>query len=345
MLAALLAIVVLAACGSGSPGPQASSTKAATSTGPAASPTHPASTPASPPAPPLGVAGGYRVGQLQLTFTEPAPSGATGQTGPRPLPTTVLYPLAPQSAGSPSASPEPASGPLPLLVFAPGFLQCASSYQNLLQTWASAGYVVAAVTFPRTNCQLGNTADETDVVNQPADLSYVLSSLLELGAQSHNSFGLLSIHEIGAAGQSDGGDTVAALGANTCCTDHRLTAVAVLSGAVWPAMPGQYFTGSAPPMLFTQGNMDTINPPWAGVQLYRSDVAGARYYLNLLGASHMVPYSGTNPAEQVVARVTLAFFDRYVLGQTGALATMTQDGHVPGTATLVSGGHVPHDAG
>jgi hypothetical protein len=74
--------------------------------------------------------------------------------------------------------------------------------------------------------------------------------------------GLLDPNEVGAAGQSDGGDTVAALAANTCCTDRRLKAMAVLSGAEWPPMPGRYFSAGAPPMLFTQGSADTINPPW-----------------------------------------------------------------------------------
>ena len=39
-----------------------------------------------------------------------------------------------------------------------------------------------------------------------------------------------------------------------------------------------------------------------------------------------------------MARVTLAFFDRYVLSQAHALETMTRAGNVTGTAALVSGG-------
>ena len=42
-----------------------------------------------------------------------------------------------------------------------------------------------------------------------------------------------------------------------------------------------------------------------------------------------------------MARVTLAFFDRYVLGQADAQETMTRDGNVTGTAALVSGGQPP----
>jgi hypothetical protein len=94
-------------------------------------------------------------------------------------------------------------------------------------------------------------------------------------------------------------------------------------------------------MLITQGSADTINPPWMSLQLYSADGAAARYYLDLLGASHLIPYQGTNPVERLTARVTLSFFDRYVLGQADALQTMTRDGNITGTAALVSGGQTP----
>ena len=270
-----------------------------------------------------------------MTFTEPAHTGPADQyLRERTLVTQIWYPRARGPAG-----------PFPLLLFAPGFLQCPDTYSDLLQAWASAGYVVAAVNFPRTNCHLGTEAYEADLVNQPGDVSYVLTRLMALSARPGDPFsGLLDPHEVGAAGQSDGGDTVAALAANTCCTDRRLRAVAVLSGAEWPPMPGRYFPAGVPPMLFTQGSADTINPPWMSLQLYRADGAGARYYLDLFGASHLIPYEGTNPVERLTARVTLAFFDRYVLGQADALETMTRDGNVTGTAALVSGGQPPPDA-
>ena len=267
-----------------------------------------------------------------MTFTEPARTGPADQyLGPRTLVAQISYPRARGPAG-----------PFPLLLFAPGFRQCPGGYSDLLRAWASAGYVVAAVNFPRTNCHLGTEAYEADLVNQPRDMSYVLTRLLALNARPGDPFsGLLDPHEVGAAGQSDGGDTVAALAASTCCTDRRLKAVAVLSGAEWPPMPGRYFPGGVPPMLFTQGSADTINPPWMSLQLYHADGAGVRYYLDLFGASHLMPYQGTNPVERLLARVTLAFFDRYVLGQADALETMTRDGNVTGTAALVSGGQPP----
>jgi predicted dienelactone hydrolase len=192
----------------------------------------PAGTPGETAAP--GALGSYQVGEWQVTFVEPAHTGTAGQRlGQRPLVTQIRYPLAQRSSGR-----QPARGPFPLLLFAPGFMQCGGPYSRLLNAWASAGYVVAAVNFPRTDCHAGPAAYEPDLVNQPPDMSFVLSRLLALGSKPGDRFsGLLNRHQIAAAGQSDGGDTVAALAANACCRDHRLDAAAVLSGAECPRCP------------------------------------------------------------------------------------------------------------
>jgi len=334
MIAVVLALVT--ACAGHPRPPAAATTTAPSATKSASSSARPATSAASPAAVVVGIGGHYRIGERPLTFVEPPHTGPTGQhLGPRTLAITVWYPL----AGS-----HPAAGPRPLIVFAPGFMLCSGPYSSLLQSWASAGYVVAAVNFPRTDCHVA--AWEPDLVNQPRDLSYVITRLLALSAEPNDLFsGLLDPHQIAAAGHSDGGDTVAALAANGCCIDRRLSAVAVLSGAEWLPMPGRYFphggASGAPPMLFTQGSADPINPPEASMELYDADRPGARYYLDLLGADHMTPYTGANSVQRLVAHVTLAFFNRYVLGQTGALATMTREGNVSGAAVLVSGSEPP----
>ena len=103
-------------------------------------------------------------------------------------------------------------------------------------------------------------------------------------------------------------------------------------------MPGRYFAAASPPMLFVQGSADTVNPPWTSVQLYQADSSAARYYLDLFGADHTGPYWGTNKTEQIVVRVTVAFFDRYILGRKTALGTMTRNGNVTGSAAIVAAG-------
>lgn len=338
----LAAVLAGAACtGPGSPAPAPSapappvpapsgSPGRTPSPGPTAAP-HPA-------AGTLGVQGSYLIGRRQMVLTEPPHAGPSGaRLGPRRLLTLIRYPLA-----RPPAAGHPARGPFPLLVFAPGFLQCAAPYAPLLRAWASAGYVVAAVSFPRTDCRTGSAAYEPDVVNQPADMSYVITRLLALSGRPRGLLaGLLDPREVAVAGHSDGGDTVAALAANACCADRRLAAAAVMSGAEWPAMSALYFTRRAPPMLLVQPSDDVFNPPSLSARLYRADPGRARFYLGLPGATHEVPAMGSNPVERLTARVTLAFFNRFVLRLPGAAADLARAGNVPGRARLVSGAQPP----
>jgi len=234
----------------------------------------------------------------------------------------------------------PKAGLFPLVVFAPGFIQCDTSYHRLLRQWASAGYVVAAVNFPDTNCHVAKP-DEADLVNQPGDVAFVIRRLRSQANQGGDGWaGLIAPARIGIAGQSDGGDTVAAMAAASCCRDHLVRAVVVLAGAVWPALHGSWYASPTPPMLFVQGSADSINPVAASVQLYRGDKTGIRYYLNMLGADHLAPYEGNGKQEAVVALVTVDFLNQYLAGEH-SVGAMLRAGHVPGIAALGRGGKIP----
>jgi hypothetical protein len=229
----------------------------------------------------------------------------------------------------------------PLIVFAPGYRQCGTSYSALLRQWASAGYVVAAVDFPLTNCHVAEP-DESDLSNQPADMAFVIGRLLSLSARPrHRLTGLISASRVAVAGHSDGGDTVAAMAAASCCRYPGLRAVIVLAGAEWAPLPGTWFTAPTPPMLFVQGTADTWNPPAASMQLYGGDTTGTRYYLALFGADHFSPYEGVRAPEPVVERVTIDFLDRYLAGQPGGPGVMRRAGRVRGVSELVSAGRMP----
>lgn len=283
-----------------------------------------------------GRPGVYVVGSVTLPLVDAArDADVDGHLEPRSLPTVVRYPTVKADAAG------VADGPFPLVVFAPGFLQCAEQYDPLLQYWASAGYVVAAVDFPLTNCNVAAQADENDVVNQPADVAYVIDQVLADSAKRQGPLaGLVDPSRVGVAGHSDGGDTVAALAADSCCTDKRLRAVIVLAGGELSSLGGSYFTGPTPPMLFVQGTADPVNPPSASLDLYSSDTTGVRYYLQLEGAGHYTPYEGVAPPEPTVARVTLDFWNRYLAESPGAKAALRHDHDISG-ASLVSGGESP----
>jgi len=269
-----------------------------------------------------------------MTFDEPAYSVDGSVIAGRRLVTQIRYPLARQA----SKAARPAKGPFPMIVFAPGFMQCGAPYSKLLTFWARAGYVVVVVNFPYSDCLVPHPT-ESDMLNQPRDMSYVITRMLRLSRAKHGMFArLLNPKQIAIAGQSDGGDTVAAVAANTCCTDRRVKAVAVESGSEWPRMRGRYFarrfTRHPMPILFSQGSADTINPAGCSVTLYHADKARANFYLDLFGASHTGPYWGINRYERVVARVTLAFFNRYVLRHPDTVSAMRKHGNVAGLAAL-----------
>jgi len=304
---------------------------------PAGGTSHPVASSHPPPAPvrlAVGTIGSYSVAVQRLTLVEPPRAGVAGG---RVLRTVVRYPVIPPRAAT---APPLAKGLFPLVVFAPGYQQCDGSYDSLLRTWASAGYVVAAVEFPVTNCHV--RGPESDLVNQPRDMAFVIRRLLLISGGPQGALsGLVNPAAVAAAGHSDGGDTVAALVANTCCLDHRVVAAMVLSGAEWPPLGGSYFPPGTPPILFVQGTADNVNHPSDSLTLYQADTAGRRFYLNLYGASHLSPYEGTQPPEPIVARVTTEFLNRYVAGQLPAGAAMAAAGNVAGMAQLVRGGQPP----
>ncbi len=335
----MLAVVVLAVLGGGAylavqaiaGGPA----KARAGDRPSVTPTGSATPSHTPPPgpPPVGRLAEYHVAAKSYTFTKPA----TSQHGSRVLQVTVRYPVLPAAP----AYSRPAGGTFPLVAFAPGYKQCSSAYRYLLRQWASAGYVVAAVDFPLTSCHTIKP-DEPDLSNEPADVAFVIRRLIQLSGRSQSGLsGLIAGSKIAVAGHSDGGNLAAAIAGASCCKDIQIRAAVVLAGNEWPWGGDRWFAGHTPPVLFVQGAADPINPPAYSVQLYQADKTGTRYYLDLFGANHFTPYQGHGAPEPIVARVTLAFLDRYVAGQQGKLAAMRQAGRVPGVAELVGAGRMP----
>ncbi len=336
------AIVLIAALASPSPGPGRGhahrARPASAGSSPAASPSSPAPSSPAATARPAGTIGAYAVGRLHVTVTDRGATGLDGaQLGSRTLPVLVRYPagLAGRSAVPAPAAPG-GGGRYPLIVFAPGYLQCTRVYAHLLHAWASAGYVVAAVTFPVTNCLVRGS--ESDLENQPSDISRVITRLLAMSSsRSGRLAGLIKPGEIGVAGHSDGGDTTIAVAANTCCRDRRIRAAVVLAGQAWAPFGSRYFPPGSPPVLFVQGSADTVNLPATSAAMYRQDTAGPRFYLRVLGGTHWSPYEGSSYAERLVARVTTAFWTRYLTGAAAARAQLTRRSDIPGVAHLFSG--------
>lgn len=244
-----------------------------------------------------------------------------GKREPRTLVTVVRYPVG-------------ATGPFPLIVFGHGFAVTPRPYAQLLDAWAQAGYVVAAPVFPLGNANAPGGPDEADIVNQPRDMSFVISRMLALSATPGSPFaGLIAPSEIAVAGQSDGGETALAVAYDRRYLDRRVRAAVILSGAEIPGVGGFDFPAPSPPLLATQGTSDIINLPFHTYQFFNR-APRPKFLLQLIGASHLPPYTTEQPQLGIVERVTTAFLDRYLKHGHDDLKAMARAGDVPGVATL-----------
>lgn len=277
----------------------------------------------------------YGVGEIVVTYTDYGrhvwlPGARHPQ--PRRLETIIRYPaaIAPGRVDVPNAAPVSTGRPFPFVVFAHGFNITPAPYAPLLQTWARAGYVVAAPIFPLTNSGAPGGPDESDLVNQPTDISFVIS---QIGSGHGTLSGLIDPHRIAVTGQSDGGSTALAVAYNQHYFDRRIGAAMILSGAEIPGIGGYTFPPPSPPLLAVQGTGDTVNAP-ASTYHFFGLARHPKFLLSLLGAPHLGPYTNEQPELGIVERVTVAFLDHFLKHRRGAGWKMWRAGNVPGLAAL-----------
>jgi fermentation-respiration switch protein FrsA (DUF1100 family) len=226
----------------------------------------------------------------------------------RPVTTYLWYPPA---AG--------AAGPWPLVVFGHGFATTPFRYLRLLRAWAAAGYLVAAPLFPLGNADAPGGPDESDIVNQPRDMSFVITQLLAASASPDSPLhGLVDAGRIAVAGQSDGAETAFASAYQRPWRDRRVRAAVILSGAEL----GRHarLVSPAVPLLAVQGTADRINPPVYTLDLFRA-VHRPKFLLLLRGAGHLPPYTKPGSRLAAVEHVSIAFLNHYLRGgPLGAIA-------------------------
>ena len=221
-----------------------------------------------------------------------------GTYGPRRLLTYVRYPLS-------------GRGPFPLVVFAHGFTATPATYTRLLDAWTRAGYVVASPLFPVENANAPGGPDESDLINEPRDISFVVSQLLAANKSPVSPLhGLISAGEVAVAGHSDGAEAALATAYDHRFADPRVRAAVILSGAELGGRTTWFGPGS-PPLLAVQGTADTINPAHFTTQYFRA-ARRPKILLELVRAGHLSPYTTDNRQLAIVEHVTTAFLGHYL---------------------------------
>ena len=280
---------------------------------------------APPPAPPAATG----VGTVTLDLSDASrPTVAQGRvlSAARHLPTIVRYPAVGPRGAAEQPGARAAAGPWPLIVFAHGYDVTPGTYGHLLHAWAAAGFVVAAPAFPLETA--GGPLDESDLAHEPADISAVITAVLQRSAAGSGPLsGLVDPSRIAVAGHSDG--AVAALGAAFGPGDARIGPVIAMAGAAAPGVP---HPDARHPLLVVQGTDDTTDNPRNSDQVY-SAAGRPRVFLSLVGAGHLPPIADDTPWRPVVEAVT-ALFLRHYLGEDASIAALAAAGTQPGVSRI-----------
>ncbi|MFP5317970.1 MAG: alpha/beta hydrolase family protein [Acidimicrobiia bacterium] len=273
----------------------------------------------------------YAVGTRFETFVDES-RGTEGREGVeakpnRTLETFVYYPATGEPGGDPRPDAPAASvaGGFPLVVFSHGSgVTSPVRYDLLFRSWAAAGYVVVAPKYPLSSTSLPNSG--ADVVNQPADVSFVITEMLR------RSGGLVDGSRIAAAGHSLGAVTTMGVAFNRCCVDSRIRAGIVLAGGKSAFPDDGWFAGMRTPILVVHGDDDRIVRIAAGREVFDA-APPPKAMLTVFGGDHGRPYGGglatTDNPERLgatadgptglVNETVVAFLDRYLKDRPRAL--------------------------
>ena len=222
-----------------------------------------------------------------------AANGTTPAQPSRALPTTIYQPqgVAGQRFG--------------LFVFSHGLTGEPQSYDALLRSLASRGFVVAAPRFPLTNKRTVGKANPLDEINQPADVRFVIDQLLKKGSDT---LAVIDASKIAIGGHSLGAITAIDMMTNTCCYDARVKAVIAVAGTTNFFRPGKQFSAPATPILFIHGDKDPTVPYALGYSAYQA-AKPSKFFLTVIGGGHSFDLRGV-PDSQV--RVATAIGDAMV---------------------------------
>ena len=281
--------------------------------------------------------GPYAVGTRSYTFVDKSRPTASNNAYPgaptRTVRTLLLYPAKGDPAGAAveNAIPIRRKHRFPLIVFSHGFGATGPAYRVVLERFVREGYVVAAPTFPLSSGGAPGGPKITDYVNQPADVSFVLTRVLRLARRHHSGLRhTIDKRHIGTAGHSLGAITTLGVATNSCCLDRRIDAAVAWSGIQLPFAGGTFFSVPTPPLMLVHGTLDRT-VPYAGSSAAYNNAPAPKAFVTLIRGPH-TPLGA--PWFEPTVRSTTDFFDGFLKHDRKAFRRLAVDANVPGAASL-----------
>jgi predicted dienelactone hydrolase len=196
------------------------------------------------------------------------------------------------------------AGSAPLIVFCHGMWGHPRKFTWLLAHWQAAGFAVAAPAFPRTSDENAPRSTLAEVVNQPADVRWVVDQLLEraIGDPNH----------VGVGGFSLGAETALAVGLHPRYCDERIQAVVAMAGALFhPDFASDALRRL--PLLLVHGAEDTKRGRLRAARRTYAIANEPKQFVTIEGAGHGIcEDDDPRPYAVRVAEVTTDFWNRYL---------------------------------
>ncbi len=193
-------------------------------------------------------AGPFSVGMMETSFVDESRETTANKDAPRiasrSFPTSVWY-------------PEDGAGNYPLLLHSHGFVSERTDLNYVAEQLASYGYVVAAANYPLTAAGTAGGPNANDLINQIADVSFLLDSVLQLSGSDKPFSGNIDSSRIGLMGYSLGGITSTLATYHPRLRDERIKAAISIAGPTGGLVSKFYETSDVPFMMIA-GTLDAL---------------------------------------------------------------------------------------
>lgn len=181
--------------------------------------------------------------------------------------------------------PQGLQQPGPLLMYSHGFMSFRQEGLYLTRFLASHGYTVVATDYPLTGFHAPDGPLMSDVINQPADISFLIDNILKRNGDPDDSLhNTIDPAKIAVAGVSLGGLTTTLVSFHRDLLDPRIAAAISIAGPA-SMFTADFFAGRQIPYLLIYGDSDAL-VPYTDNALPAHQMSADSILVTLRNASH-----------------------------------------------------------